>query len=110
MPLNEALPAALDLAGEMNRQRHEAATQLSFCPFPGREGRLRSFRRGDVIWCWVRMAGQSLRLNLEEGLVLCGIVVFQARGMFEQVCLAGFIPVFLLVPSQRSLLALIVRH
>ncbi|QRM33546.1 hypothetical protein [Microvirga sp. VF16] len=56
------------------------------------------------------MADQRILLNLDEGLVLRGIVVFQAGGMFEQVGLAGLIPVFSPALGQTSLFARIVHH
>ena len=75
MALNEALPTALDLAGKVNRQRHEAATQLSLRPLPGRERGLRRFRRSDIVVCRIGMAPTRILLNLDEGSVL-GRVVF----------------------------------
>jgi hypothetical protein len=75
MPLHEALATALDLAGKVNRQGHEAATQLSLRPLPGREGSLRGFRGSDIVWRRIGMAPIRILLNLEEGSVL-GRVVF----------------------------------
>jgi hypothetical protein len=46
MPLNEALPTALDLAGKVGSQRREAATELNFHPLPGWQGGLCGFRCG----------------------------------------------------------------
>ena len=56
------------------------------------------------------MAGQGILLNLEEGSVLCCIVLLQTGCVFEEVCLAGFFPVFSPVLGQRSLLARIICH
>ena len=46
MPLNEALPTALDLAWKVGSQRREAATELNFHPLPGWQGGLCGFRCG----------------------------------------------------------------
>jgi len=99
MTLNEAFPAALDLAGKVNRQRHEAATQLSLCSLPGRQGSLRRFSRAYVVGRWSRMAYVGVLLHLAEGSVLGRMVLSQARGVFEEEGLKGFIPVLLLTPA-----------
>jgi hypothetical protein len=75
MPLHEALATALDLAWKVNGQRHEAATQLSLRPLPGREGSLRCFSRSDIVWRRIGMAPIRILLNLDKGAVL-GRVVF----------------------------------
>jgi hypothetical protein len=55
----------------MHSQGLKASSELKFRHLPGREGSLRGFRSGDVVWCWIGMAGQGILLNLEEGSVLC---------------------------------------
>jgi len=75
MLLHEALATAPELAGKVNCQGHEASTQLSLRPLPGREGSLRRFSRSDIVWCRIGMAPIRILLNLAEGSVL-GRVVF----------------------------------
>jgi hypothetical protein len=80
MPLNEALPTAIDLAGKVGSQRREAATELNFRSFPGWQRGLCGFRCGDVIRCWIWMAGVCILLNLDERFVLRSNLSSQERG------------------------------
>jgi hypothetical protein len=78
-------------------QRREAPTQLNLRPLPGWEGSLPRFSRSDIDWCRIGIAHIRILLNLDEGSVLCSIVIFQAGGMFKEVGLKGFTPALLLV-------------
>ena len=73
--LHEAFPFALDLAWQVDSQRGKASAQLSLGPLPGREGSLRRFSRGYIVWRWIRMACVRIVLQLAEGAVLCRIVL-----------------------------------
>jgi hypothetical protein len=100
MPLNEALPTAIDLAGKVGSQRREAATELNFRSFPGWQRGLCGFRCSDVIRCRIWMAGVCILLNLDERFVLSCVVIFQARSVVQEISLKGFVSVLLLAAAQ----------
>jgi hypothetical protein len=94
MPLNEALSTALGLTWKVGSQRREAPTQLNLRPLPRWEGSLRSFSRGYVIRCQIRMARLCPILNLAESLVPGGMVLTKTGDMFKEIRLQSVFPLF----------------
>ncbi len=64
--LDELLVLALDVLGQMRCQRFKVATQLSLCSLPVGKGSLHREGCGDVVRCWIGMAGLCILLDLTE--------------------------------------------
>ena len=109
-PLNEPLALALDVLRQMRCQRLKVSTQLSLCSLPIGKGSLRSDGCGDVGRGWVGMTVLRILLDLSECSLLGCRVLFQPRGMVEQIGFASLIPVFVPPLGERSPFAWMNQH
>lgn len=108
--LDEPLALALDVLRKVRCQKLKVSMQLSLCSLPTGKDSLRSEGCGYVLRGRVGMVVLRILLELTECSLLYCIVLFQSRGMFEQIDLASLIPIFLPTPGERCPFAWNDRH